>query len=176
MNFADKISVKILTAMASDPEREFYQREVSKLADVSIGATSQTLKKLSKDELVTLRKSGRMMFYRYNLRDRVARQFKILLNVDGVHEMVQELKEYANRIILFGSCAEGVNVKASDTDLFVLSKNSEKVREIINSYEIKLGRKLSPIVVSANEFRQLRSRDMPLYERINKGIVLWETK
>lgn len=176
MNFADEISIRILAALAEDPEREYYQREIAKLAGISVGATSQKLRKLSEDGLVTPRKSGKMIFYCYNLENPVAKQLKILLNVNAVHRMVQELKEHAKRIILFGSCAEGTNVKGSDIDLFVLTEEGMKTKEVASSYGDKLGRKISPIVVNANEFRQLRSKDEPLYERINKGIVLWEAR
>ena len=173
MNFADEISIRILTAMADDPEREFYQREIAKLAGISTGATSQTLRKLSETGLVTLRKSGRMMFYRYNLHNPVAKQLKILLNVDAVDGMIQELRDYAERIILFGSYATGTNVKTSDIDLFILTGNGKKATEIISAYGDKLGRKASPIVVNANELRKLRSEDTALYERVNRGIILW---
>lgn len=176
MNFADEISIRILAAMAEDPEREYYQREIAKLAGISIGATSQKLRKLSGHGLVTSRKSGRMMFYRYDLRDPVSRQLKILLNVNAIHEMIREFRDHAKRVILFGSCAEGTNVKSSDIDLFVLTEDNKKVRQIASAHGAKLDRKVSPIVVNANEFRQLRSKDEPLYERINKGIVLWETQ
>ena len=176
MNFADEISIRILAVMSDDPEKEFYQREIARLAGISIGATSQKLRKLSEDGLVTSRKSGRMMFYRYDLHDPVARQLKILLNVNAIHGMIRELRDHAKRIILFGSCAEGTNVKSSDVDLFVLAEDSKKARQIASAHGAKLGRKVSPVVVNANELRQLRSRDKPLYERINKGIVLWETR
>ena len=176
MNFTDEVSIRILAAIADDPERELYQREIAKLAKVSIGATSQKLRKLSENGLVSSRKSGRMIFYRYNLYDPVARQLKILLNVSAVHEMVHELRDHAKRVILFGSCAEGTNVKGSDIDLFVLAEDGKKAREITSAYGAKLSRKVSPIIVSANEFRQLRSKDRPLYERITKGIVLWESQ
>lgn len=176
MNLADEISIRILAAMAEDPEREYYQRQIARLAGISIGATSQKLRRLSADSLVTSRKSGRMLFYRYDLENPVAKQLKILLNVNAIHEMVQELKGHARRIVLFGSCAEGTNVSGSDVDLLVLSEDSKKVKEVTSIYSDKLGKKVSPVVVNANEFRQLRSKDRPLYERISKGIVLWESK
>jgi len=176
MNLADQISIRILAAIAEDIEREYYQREIARLAGISIGATSQKLRKLSEGGLVNSRKSGKMMFYRYNLEDPVAKQFKILLNVNAVHGMVQELRDYARRIILFGSCAEGTNTKRSDIDLLVISEAGKKVRDTASKYASKLDRKVSPVVMNANEFRQLRSKDRPLYERISKGIVLWESQ
>lgn len=176
MNFADQLSIRILSVMAEDPEREFYQREIAKIAGISIGATSQRLWQLSKDGMVVLRKSGKMLFYRYNLQNPVAKQFKILLNINALCEMVEQLRGYAKRVILFGSCAEGMNVKGSDIDLLILSEENKKVREITSAYSDKLNKKVSPVVMTANEFRQLRSKDRPLYERTIKGIVLWESQ
>jgi len=176
MNISDEISMRILTALAEDPDREYYQREIAKLAGISIGATSQKLRQLSGDGVVNVRRSGRMMFYRYNLRDSLAKQLKILLNVNAIHGLVQELKSYTKRVILFGSCAEGTNVKASDIDLLLLTDDAKRAREIISKYGTGIAKKVSPIVVNANEFRQLRSRDKPLYERVSRGIVLWEAQ
>ncbi len=176
MNISDEISMRILVVLAENPDKEFYQREIAKLAGISIGATSEKMRKLSEDSLVDVRKSGRMMFYRYDLRDPLARQFKIMLNINDIHDLVKELSSYARRVILFGSCAEGTNVKDSDIDLLVLSDDPKKTKKTSSIYGIRIGKKISPIVVNANEFLQLRSRDKPLYERINKGIVLWETR
>ena len=78
-HFYERAHEMVLAALAEDPEREYYQREIAKLAGISIGATSQKLRKLSEDGLVNVRKSGRMMFYRYNLRDPLTKQLKILL-------------------------------------------------------------------------------------------------
>jgi len=176
MNFADEISIRILAVMAEEPEREFYQREIARLAGISIGATSQRLRQLSKHGMVTFKKSGKMLFYRYNLQDPLAKQFKILMNVNAVHGLVEQLRSHAKRVILFGSCAEGTNAKESDIDLLILSEASRKVREVASKYSESLSRKVSPVIVTANEFRQLRSKDRPLYERAMKGIVLWESQ
>ena len=121
-------------------ERELYQREIAKLAGISIGATSQRLRQLSEYGMVTFRKSGKMLFYRYNLQDPVAKQFKILVNVNAVHGMVGQLRSQAKRVVLFGSCAEGTNVKGSDIDLLILSEEAMKVGEIASKYSEKLSR------------------------------------
>ena len=59
MNGIDIISARLLAVMAEDPQRELYQREVARLASVSIGATCQKLKKLSDNEMVSSRKAAR---------------------------------------------------------------------------------------------------------------------
>jgi len=176
MNFADYISMRILAVLAGNPGKEFYQREIAKLAEISIGAASQKLRKLSSNGLVISKPSGRMIFYHYNLRDPVAKQLKRLLNVESLHGVVIEIKEYAERIVLFGRYSEGTNDITNDLELFVLTEQAEKVREIIRVFAKHSGRKVSPIILNADEFRQLRSEDKSLYRKISKGLVLWEAE
>jgi predicted nucleotidyltransferase len=176
MNLADSISIRILQVMAEDPAAEYYQREIASKAGVSIGATSQKIITLVDNGLVNSRKSGRMLFYKYNFDNPVSRQFKILLNVNTLNDIMPELIKYIKRLILFGSCAEGTNVKDSDIDLFILSEEDKTVRQIIKRYAVNIGKKISPIILNASAFKQLRLKDKPLYERINRGIILWEVR
>jgi len=54
--------------------------------------------------------------------------------------MVGQLRSQAKRVVLFGSCAEGTNVKGSDIDLLILSEEAMKVGEIASKYSEKLSR------------------------------------
>ena len=175
MNIIDAISAKLLAVMAEEPQRELYQREIARASSVSIGATCQKLRKLSDDELVTGRKAGKMIFYRYNLTNPVAKQFKLLLNLSAVFELTRKLRDHAERVILFGSYAEGTNVTASAIDIFVLTREGKKVREIARGYGDNRGKIVSLVIVNVGEFQVLKSKYKPLYKRIMRGITLWET-
>ena len=166
--------MKILCALASDPMRAFYQREVAKEAEVSVGSANRTLRVLVENELVTKERRGKISLYRFNTESSAARQMKILFNVSELDELVRVLKKHSKRIILFGSCAEGSDVKDSDIDLFVLTNEKGAVRRIIDSYETS--RKIAPIVADANDSAKMRSEDKPLYDSILRGIRLWETE
>lgn len=176
MKFADEISMRILAVLADSPRKEFYQREIARLAKISVGAASQKLRQLSSNGLVKSRPSGRMIFYQYNLRDPVAKQLKRLLNVETLHDAIGEVADYAERVVLFGTYAEGTNEATNDVDIFVLTEDSRKVEEIARAFANNSGRKVSPIVLNADELRQLRSKDKSLYKRIGKGLVLWEAE
>ena len=175
MNFTGT-SFKVLAPLMDDPMREFYQREIARMARVSVGATNQTLRVLSDREIVTRERRGRMFFYRYNLKNPVARQLKILSNVGNLDRLVKQLGEHSKRIILFGSCAEGSDVKNSDMDLFVLTDEKTRARETIDQFKGRTNRRVAPIILSANEFVALRSKDKPLHDRILGGIVLWQAE
>jgi predicted nucleotidyltransferase len=169
MNFITETSVRVLKLLAGDPMREFYQREVAREAGVSIGAANQILRVLAGKEIATHEKRGRMFFYRYNLQNPVARYFKIFLNINELDELVRQLRRRCKRVVLFESKADGSDVKDSDFDLLVLTEEKEKTRSIINRYKSKIGGKISPIIVNAVEFVELRSKDKPLYTRILGG-------
>jgi predicted nucleotidyltransferase len=167
-------SLTILAQLAQDPMRDFYQREIAQEARVSLGSANKLLKDLEEREIITLDKRGKMYFYRINLKNPVARQFKILFNVMLLDELVKRLRESSKRIILFGSSAEGTDVKESDIDLFVLTQKREMVIQAINKYERKITRRIAPIVLSPIEWASMRRKDRPLYDNISKGIILWQ--
>lgn len=176
VNFITETSLRVLTLLASDPMKEFYQREIAKEAKVSIGAVNQILKSLAEREIVTEDKRGRMIFYRYDLQNPVSRQLKILFNINGLSELIRQLRERCKRIVLFGSAAEGSDVKGSDLDLFVLTQEKNAVRRAIKDYEGEIGRTITPIIVKASEFVEMRSKDKALYDRILRGIILWQVE
>lgn len=169
-------SLTILRFLSDDPMRDFYQREIARAAKVSVGATNQILRILAEKEIVTREKRGKMFFYKYNIQNPVARQLKILFNINDLDELIKKIRDQCKRIILFGSCAEGSDVKDSDVDLFILTNEKDPVKKAINHHEKRINKKISAILVNANEFVRLRSKDKPLHERIMKGIILWQAE
>ncbi|MBN2334152.1 nucleotidyltransferase domain-containing protein [Candidatus Bathyarchaeota archaeon] len=158
--------------LASDPLHSFYQRELAKEAGISVGSANGVLPELVKQELVLLEKKGKIHLYRYNLGDPVARQLKVFFNVLDFKELVTLIQPHAKRVVLFGSCSNGRNVKDSDIDLFILTDEKNLVSAKLKSYNTI--RSISPLIVDVNEYISLRNRDKPLYDEILRGITLWE--
>jgi hypothetical protein len=46
----------------------------------------------------------------------------------------------------------------------------------VSVYQSKIGKKIAPVMVNANELMRLKNEDEPLHERIFRGIVLWESE
>jgi predicted nucleotidyltransferase len=139
-----------------------------------LGTAHQALTKLHKLGLLNRERKGKMYFYSFNMKSPVAKQFKVLFNVWTLNDLVNQIKHLSERVILFGSCAEGTDTEDSDIDLFVLTSDTKAVQHRIMEYGCKLDRKISPIIVDPNELAKLKSSDKPLYERISRGIILWE--
>jgi predicted nucleotidyltransferase len=174
LDFITPTLLRVLYVFHEKPMQELHEREVVRRAGISKGSANTILRKLSEIDVLTRDKRGRMVFYSLNMENAVARQFKVLFNVYSLNELVNEIKQYCKKIILFGSCSEGTDTKESDVDLFILTNEKSKVNSKINSYQ-KAGRRIAPVIVNSNEFVGLRRKDKPLYDRILKGISLWET-
>lgn len=166
------MSLKALYVLSSDPFRSYYQREVAEEARISVGSANRVLPNLVKRELIDKEEKGKIHLYRYNLDDPVARQLKVLFNILELKGLVKQIQPHSKRVILYGSCSEGRDVKNSDIDLFILTDDKETVTEKINRYRMR--RKVSPMLVNAKEFISLKNRDKPLYDEIQRRIVLWD--
>jgi len=174
MNFLSPTSLKVLCFLLSDPMSQFHEREIVRRTGVSVGSVNQILKKLHEIGLVEKDKRGRTNFYKMNLKSPISRQLKVLFNVSALDDLVCKIREGSERIVLFGSCAEGTDVKNSDIDLFVFTSNVETVQRKISRYEERLDKRISLIVVDSSGLAKMKSKDKPLYERISRGITLWE--
>ncbi len=176
MNLISSPYLKIMLQLANDPMRDFYQREIAGTSRVSIGATNGILRELVRARFLTQRKRGKMYFYKLNLENPTVTQFKVLLNVDNLTNLIDAVKDHTRKVVLFGSSAQGTDVKESDIDLFVLTGEKNHVRRMVSGFNAKHERKIAPIIVDANGFVKLKKDDRPLYENIERGITLWETK
>ena len=174
LDFITPTLMTLLDLFLSDPMREYHEREVVRRARVSKGSANRILRLLAGLDLLIRERKGRMVFYRLNSREAVARQFKVLVNVFTVKRLVDQIKEDCRRIVLFGSCAQGVDAKDSGIDLFVLTSMVNSVRSRVSEFNRSRIRKITPIIVDPDGYMRLKRKDRSLYENVERGIVLWE--
>jgi len=174
LDFITPTLMMILDLFLSDPMQEYHEREVVRRARVSKGSANRILRLLAGLDLLTRKRKGRMVFYKLNSEEAVARQFKVLVNVFELKRLVDQIKNDCRRIVLFGSCAEGVDAKDSDIDLLVLTSTKNSVRKRVSEFNRNRSRKITPIIVDPDGYMRLKREDRPLYENVARGIVLWE--
>jgi predicted nucleotidyltransferase len=174
LNDLTAASLRILSTLAWDPDRLFHQREVAKEAGVSLGSANSLLTRLVEGGLVSYERRGSLHTYRYNLGSSVARQLKVLLNVSDLEPLTNMLVPISGRVILYGSCAKGTDGADSDVDLFVLTENKTTAERLIAEHGSR--HRISPIILDSSEYNRLRSSDKSLYDEIERGVVLWETR
>ncbi len=174
LDFITPTTIKVFYLFHENPHQELHEREVMRKAQTSKGSAGRSLKKLSEAGVLEKERKGRMVFYRLNMKSATARQLKVLFNVYSLKELVNGIRSECKKIILFGSCSEGTDSNESDIDLFILTTEKNTVKNKVNSYE--LNRRIGPVIVNTTEIVELREKDKPLYDRILKGITLWEAE
>jgi len=143
-----------------------HVRKIAEKTGLSLGKTSQILREMKEQGLVLKKVTGRMTNYSLNTDNPVVKQIKVLLTVWELRPIVEEIKEFCKRIVLYGSTSRGEDAFGSDIDLFILG-NPEAVKRILRKRS-----NISPLVLTAAEFSSLREKDPALYEQLNRGIEL----
>lgn len=172
MNVLATPSLETLIFLGRHPRDSYYVRELAKLRSISIGSASVQLQELQETGLVTSEKKGRTLLFRASVANPIVREAKILATLLELSDLIQAGQGRVTRIILFGSCAIGEDTSESDIDLYLETTDRESVKVLLADAGSGLLRKISPILVSFDEARQLRTRDRPLFERIRAGKIL----
>jgi len=169
------MTLKILEFFFADSRAEFHEREVIRRAKVSKGSANKILRRLATLTLLIRTKKGRMVFYKLNEGDSRVRQLKILSNIWILHDFVAENEGRTTKMVLFGSAAEGSDTGESDYDILFLADQKTILKESISRFNRNSSRIISPIILDMNEFVKMKREDKPLFERIDRGIILWQT-
>jgi predicted nucleotidyltransferase len=165
---------KVLSFLLNHPSRSYMEKEIVMATKVSKSAVNEALKELAKDKLVLQEKKGRMSFYSVDLNDPIIRRLKSTENVSLLKPLIEQLKKNSQKIILFGSFADGTNVEDSDIDLFILSDQPDSVQKVIQ--KSPLAEKIQPAIKKPSEFIGLDKKKPLFYQEIERGVILWEIK
>lgn len=171
--FSSTIEQKILDFLSKNPHESFYAAEIATRVHLSKGGTSQSLRKMAGEGLLKTEQRGRMIFYNVDPKSALVKQFKILKHVAVLGPLVEAIKDFSHRAVLFGSCASGEDTPESDIDLFVVTADKEKVKKLIFAQGL-FKDKIQLILKTPQEFMGFEKKEPVLYEEISRGISLWQ--
>jgi len=174
MKLITPTSLRLLQMLLSDPMGRYHGRELVRLTGVSVGGANQMLRSFAKLGLLLKERQGRMYFYRTNMDNPVVRQLKILFTLFQLDDLIAHAKPFSDRIILFGSSAEGTDVKNSDIDLLLLTNEKSQLTDIVHKFNVKSQRRIASIILDPQGFSRLRREDTALFDRISRGMTLWQ--
>lgn len=172
LNILASPAFETLIFLGRHPRDSYYVRELAGIRSISTGSASGQLRSLQETGLVTSEKKGRTLLFRANMFHPVVREAKILATLLELSSIIAAGKEPILRLILFGSCATGEDTEQSDIDLFIETTDRPGVNGILSKAGAIILRKISPVIVSPEESVRLRTRDRPLFERIQAGKIL----
>lgn len=165
--------LKILSFLSLRPNEILCERDIADVTKSSIGATNQTLRLLLELDIINRTKKGNVFLYKLNPDNPILRHFKIYENLLDICDLVKKIKPYSYEIILYGSCAAGLNTVDSDVDLFIKTEYTSKVKKIVNEYRAR-DERLKAVILDPLEIAASRKTDEVFYKEVRKGIPLWE--
>jgi predicted nucleotidyltransferase/predicted transcriptional regulator len=168
-------------------------KQISKEVKLSYQPTYTYLAELGKEGILNHKREGNMHFYSLNLKNKnVVREMeniefeksqKFMKHLDEkVSLALNEFLEHSQKnlsvraTLLFGSTARKTRAEKSDIDIFAVAgdKDEAEIKRICNTLNMKYNIKLSPVVVSLNEFRKmLIERNDFTKNLINDKIILY---
>lgn len=177
--FFSAVHQKAMAFLVKFSDQEFHEREIARRVGISYGSANKSLNDLFRAGLLTRKRAGNMVFYRFDGLDPMLRFLKIHTTLALLRPLVGRLKGETIRIILFGSTAKGEDDSHSDIDLFVVADDPDRARRIIDDFELPAGFKdipVKPIILSTADLLRSETTDPEFLSLVKEGIVLWEWK
>jgi len=171
------VNQKILFLLAKFSDMEFYERQVARKLGIAYGSANRALNELHATGAIKRRQQGRMYFYSINRSNPTVTDLKRLINIVLIEPLVEKLKGISSKIVLYGSCARGVDTSQSDLDLFVASDKRKQAMSIIENFIFIQGFEsinIQPVVKSHAEILRADKAEQAFLDEVEQGIVLWE--
>lgn len=163
---------RILVFLFAHPDLECTDAEMTRqIKGVRRSAVNITLRKLAAIGLVARNYRGHMALNKLCDTPLIT-YLKISETIALLQPLVDNLKTYCTKIILFGSRADGTAGTDSDFDLFVITDKDSQIRKILRKHT--LAEKTQIIMKSPEKSISLSEDEPILYKQLKKGIVLWE--
>lgn len=168
-------------------------KQISKNVGLSYQPTYTYLAEFGKQGVLNHKKEGNIHLYSLNLKNKnVVRaieniefekkqKFMLYLNKKVSIALIEFLEPSKTNlsiwtVLLFGSTARKTRTERSDIDIFIVAgdKDEIEIKRISNTINMKYNIKISPVVVSLNEFRKmLIERNDFTKNLINDKIILY---
>jgi predicted nucleotidyltransferase len=135
--FSDIVNLK---PFLEDLQKEWAVREYARKMKIAPATASKLLNKYSKDRFLQKRKDRIYHLYKADIESQGYRDLKVYYNITKLRKsgLIEALNEFFHfpTIVLFGSKANGYDVRDSDYDIFVISPEKEQFK--LDEFEKKL--------------------------------------
>lgn len=157
--FKSKTRRAVFNLYFTNPEAEYYLRELERTLSLPVSMIRKELLQLEKEGLFVSYRKGNLVYYHINKSYPLFAELKsIVFKTIGIQGLLKELLGKIKGIdvaFIYGSFARNSENAASDIDLFVIGNPNENelVREI-NSAEKAIKREINYTLYSAAEFKK----------------------
>src|SRR3989338_224897 len=164
--------LKILYYLTASADGRGFISQIARDTGLSKGEVSKSVKVLKDGWMVSSEQSGRNMVCFVDRRLPVFVRLRTAFNLLEIIPKTAPLQKCADKIVLFGSCADGTDTADSDIDILVVTRDKTKAGKAAR--KIKLSRPVQWVIKTPQEYVVLNSKEKVFAEEISKGILLWE--
>ena len=148
----------------------YMEAEIVSATGVGRSAVNLAVRDLADSGFIDCESRGRTRFYSTDPADLVVRQFKVWETALNLQPLVEQLRPFTRRVVLFGSAAKGLDTAGSDLDLFIIAPNRKSVRAVLE--DTVDGRRIQAVIVSEQELAVLKSEDSTFFTQVQQGLIL----
>lgn len=165
-----KAGLAILARTHLAPDQEFYLRELVRATGMAPRTIQRELDRLVAAGILTERRHGNRRYLRAGTGHPLFAPLReIVVRTSGIVPLLRSAlgKEGVDFAFVFGSVATGTADARSDVDLFIVGTvGSREVVRRLSPAQQQLGREVSPVVWTPEEFRARRRSDDPFLARV----------
>ena len=164
--------LKILDYLTASVDGKGFISQIARDICISKGEVSKAVKVLKSYGFVNSEQNGRNMVCYVDRRLPFFAKLRLAFNLMEIMSKIVVLKKTVDKIVLFGSCAQGIDTVESDIDILVIAR--DKIKTDKTARAIKLSRPIQWVIKTPQEYVVMNSKEKVFVGEISKGIVLWE--
>lgn len=163
--FRSKTRKELFRLYFTNPESEYYLRELERVLDIPVSMIRNEITRLEKEGIFTSHRKANLLYYCLNKSYPLFDEFKsIIFKTIGVKGLIKQALSKINGVevaFIYGSFARNEEKAASDIDLFLMGNiNENEVTRGLRQLEKALKREINYTLYSKDEFeRKKKAKD-----------------
>lgn len=164
--------LKLLDFLTLRAGSQIGVRQIARETGLGKSTVSRAVQTLEQYSFVRCEMQGRNKLVSVEKDSEKVARLRVAFNLLDIEPALLGLKEVSRKIILFGSCAKGLDTAESDIDIAIITSQKDAALRIAN--KIKLSRPIQWVMKTPAEYVVLNSKEAAFAREIGQGIVLWE--
>lgn len=157
--FASKTRKALFRLYFTNPDGEYYLRELERMLDIPVSMIRRELVRLEEDGIFRSRKRGNQTYYYLNKKYPLFEELKsIVSKTIGIRRLLTKMLERLSNVevaFIFGSFAKNEARASSDIDVFIIGDVDEsKLIEELSTLEKELGREINYSLYTRDDFEK----------------------
>jgi len=164
----------IADSILSRPNISLSVRDIARLSNLSPASSSIHLRSMLEDGILKKSVIGRNHQYCANLENPIARQLKILFNLDKIFasNLLKECDSSLNNImciLLYGSIAKGTDDEKSDVDILIIT--ATKNNSAPDPSRFNLSKEVNVLIYSYDQWKSAYKTNKEFYSQVMDNCI-----